>query len=120
MPTVNQVNPKIDKTARIFDQFLGIDITVPVNEYDAVNSYLKSVMSSNAAAGRLTVAVFTISQSQSIPVLDLLAQLKKQPGELELTSTLAYYLNNMRSRATLLGINGTVVPNVNAARNVVA
>lgn len=120
MATVNSVNTKIDKTARIFDRFLGFDLEVPVNEYDAVNSYLKSVMKSNQAADNLTVSVFIIATSQSIPVMDLLAELKKQPGELELTSALAFYMNNLRSKSTLLGINGSVVPNFNAARNVVA
>lgn len=120
MATINSTNRKLDRTIRIFDRFLNVEMEVPVNEFDAVNSYLKEVMNTKTSADTLTTSVFMIAQSNSIPVMDLLAELKQQPGQLELTSTLAFYLNNLRSRATLLGINGSVVPNINAARNVVA
>jgi hypothetical protein len=36
-----------------------------------------------------------------------------------LNVTLAYYLNQIRSRATLLGVGVAVVPNAYAARNVI-
>jgi hypothetical protein len=36
-----------------------------------------------------------------------------------LSVSLAYYLNNIRSRATLLGVSAPTSPNFYAARNVV-
>jgi hypothetical protein len=50
-------------------------------------------------------------------VLTILDAISDQ-DQLQLNSTLAYYLNGMRSPATLLGINSAVVPNYYAARNV--
>ena len=49
--------------------------------------------------------------------MDLLAEIQGQ-DQLQLSSTLCYYLNNQRSNATLLGINALVTPNYYAARNV--
>ena len=118
--TVNAVNTNIDKTVRIFDKFLGAELVVPDNEYDAVNSYLKSILTTPLAADNLTVSIFVIAQANNIPVMTLLSELQRANGALELTSTLAFYLNNLRSNSTLLGINGSVIPNQNAARNVLA
>jgi hypothetical protein len=47
----------------------------------------------------------------------VLAEIQGQ-NQLQLTSTLCYYLNNQRSNATLLGVNALVQPNFYAARNV--
>jgi len=49
--------------------------------------------------------------------MDLLQQIQGQ-SQAELNLTLAYYLNNIRSPATLLGINATTTPNYYVARNV--
>ena len=38
--------------------------------------------------------------------------------QLRVQATLAYYLNNLRSNSTLLGLSATVTPNYYAARNV--
>lgn len=115
--TVNYANPKTDGTVKIFDQFYVFEANVPQLEYDAVYSYFRSVFDTAEAAGNFTVSVFRISQSSGIPVMTLLQQFQGQ-SQPELTFTLAYYLNNLRSNATLLGINTAVVPNFYVARNV--
>jgi hypothetical protein len=46
-----------------------------------------------------------------------LDNIRGQTG-LELTLNMAYYLNNVRTRATLLGVNSQLVPNFYAARAV--
>jgi hypothetical protein len=43
MGSVNEINPKIDLTVRIFDTFFDLDIEVDSNLYDAVNSFFQSV-----------------------------------------------------------------------------
>jgi hypothetical protein len=40
-------------------------------------------------------------------------------AELDLNINMAYYLNSIRSRATLLGVGIPVTPNYYAARNVI-
>lgn len=115
--TVNYANPNVDGTVRIFDEFYAYSANVPQLEYDAVYSYFRSVFGTAEAAGNFTVTVFRISEQNQIPVMTFLQQFQGQ-SQPELTLTLAYYLNNTRSNATLLGVNSATQPNFYAARNV--
>jgi pyruvate/2-oxoacid:ferredoxin oxidoreductase alpha subunit len=117
MGSVNAVNTKTDLTVQIFDRFYGYQQYVPVDQYDAVLSYFKSVFGTNEAAGNFTVSVFRISKQTNIPVMNLLQQFQGQSAP-EITITLAYYLNGIRSSSTLLGINVPTQPNYYVARNI--
>ena len=117
MGSVNYANPNLDTTVRIFDQFYSYDVNVPAQEYDAVLSFFRSVFGTTQAAENFTVSLFRISEQSNIPVMDLLQQIEGQ-DQTQLTLTLAYYLNNIRSASTLLGLNSPTVPNYYVARNV--
>ena len=117
MGSVNYANPNIDQTVKIFDRFYNYEVDVPVLEYDAVYSFFNSIYGTAEAAGNFTVSLFRVAQQSAIPVMDLLQQIQGQ-SQAELNLTLAYYLNNIRSPATLLGINATTTPNYYVARNV--
>ena len=115
--TVNYANTNIDLSVRVFDDFYNYDVNVPAAEYDIVNSFFKSVMDDVKAANNFTVSLFRVASETNIPALTLLDTFKGQSG-LDLTFSMAYYLNNIRSRATLLGVNAQPVPNFYAARAV--
>lgn len=117
MSTVNYTNPNKDLTVRIFDQFYNFEVDVPANEYDVVFSYFSSVMSTRQAAGNFTMSLFRVAQNTGIPALTLLKEFQGQNG-VDLSASLAYYLNSIRSRATLLGVGSAVTPNFYQARNV--
>lgn len=117
MSTVNYTNPNKDLTVRLFDQFYSYEVDVPVNEYDVVYSYFLSVMTTRQAAGNFTMSLFRVAQNTGIPALTLLDEFKGQNG-INLSASLAYYLNSIRSRATLLGVGAIVTPNFYQARNV--
>jgi pyruvate/2-oxoacid:ferredoxin oxidoreductase alpha subunit len=117
MGTINALNPKIDQTVRVFDQFYNYETFVPANEYDTVYSFFRSVFATAEAAGNFTVALFRISEQTRTPVLTLVQQMEDK-NQIEITATLAYYLNNLRSPATLLGFSVPVAPNLYTARNV--
>jgi hypothetical protein len=117
MASVNAINTKTDLTVQIFDRFYGYQQQVPVDQYDAVLSYFKSVFDTAQAAGNFTVSVFRISHQTGIPVMTLLQQFQGQSAP-EITLTLAYYLNGLRSSSTLLGINAPTQPNYYVARNI--
>lgn len=119
MGTVNEINPSIDLSARVFNAFDAPATQVDSNEYDTVNSYFESVFADKAAAENLTTTFFQIAQQTGVSVLTLLSQVEGQTA-IELTATMAYYLNGLRSPSTLLGINSPVVPNFYTARNVAA
>jgi hypothetical protein len=115
--SINEINPKIDLTVRIFDTFYNYSEEVDTNEYDIVYSFFFQAMKDKLAAQNFTTTLFRIASKTQTPVLTILDAISDQ-DQLQLNSTLAYYLNGMRSPATLLGINSAVVPNYYAARNV--
>lgn len=115
--TVNYANPKVDGSVKIFDEFYAYEANVPQLDYDAVYTYFLSVFDTAEAAGNFTVSLFRISEQNQIPIATLLQEFQGQTQP-ELTLTLAYYLNSLRSNATLLGINQATQPNYYVARNV--
>jgi hypothetical protein len=119
VPTVNEVNPSIDQTVRIFDQFYNYSANVPAEEYDAVLSYFKSVFTTVLAAENFTSSLFRVAEETNQSALTLL-QTFQQGGQSapEITVLMAYYLNSVRSPATLLGVLTPTQPNFYAARNV--
>ena len=117
MGTVNAINPAVDITVRVFDDFYNFAIEVDANTWDIVNSYMLSVFRTAEAAENFSTTLFRIANETEVPVLDILAELQGM-DTIQLTATLAYYLNGLRSPATLLGINEPVTPNAYVARNV--
>jgi len=122
MSTVNYTNPNLDLTVRVFDNFYRYDTNVPSSEYDIVYSYFLTQMETKQAAGNFTVSLFMIAEETKIPALTLLAQFQSEgtgSAGMNLDVQMAYFLNQIRSRATLLGVSVPVVPNYYAVRNVV-
>jgi len=117
MGSVNNINPKTDLTVRVFDRFYTFEKSVPADEYDAVNSFFRSVFTTAQAAENFTVTLFRVSEQAKIPVMNLLQQMQGQ-DQTQINLTLSYYLNGLRSPSTLLGVNVTSVPNYYVARNI--
>ena len=115
--SVNVINTSVDQTVRIFDEFYNFSVDVPVNTYDVVNSYFISIFSTADAAKSFTISLFRVAQESGTDVMTLLEQMQGQ-NDIQLSITMAYYLNSLRSSATLLGVNVTVTPNYYTARNV--
>ena len=117
--TVNVLNPKVDQTVRVFDQFFNYEQEVSAEQYDIVNSFFLSVIPDKNAAGNFTVSLFRIADQTRQNVLSLLQQIQEQgTTQIQLTQTLSYYLNNLRSPATLIGYGNPATPNFYTARNV--
>ena len=116
--TVNYANSKLDLTVRIYDEFYSYNANVPADQYDIVLSYFKKEMKNDQVAGNFTVSLFQVSESTGIPALTLLEQFRGIAG-LNVSLNMAYYLNQIRNKATLLGVNNSVTPNFYAARNVI-
>jgi hypothetical protein len=117
MSTVNAVNPNLDSTVRVFDNFYKFNINVPAAEYDLVYSYFLQEMGNKRAAANFATSLFQVASTTNIPALTLLGEFQGING-LNLNASLAYYLNQIRSRATLLGVGVAVVPNAYVARNI--
>jgi hypothetical protein len=123
MTSINYTNYNTDQTVRVFDTFYDYDVNIPVGEYDVVNSYFQTVMGTKQAAENFTVSLFRVAENTGIPALTLLNSFQQSGGtvgnSMNLNINMAYYLNSIRNRATLLGIGVPVTPNIYAARNVV-
>ena len=123
MSSINNTNYNVDQTVRVFDSFYDYDVNIPVGDYDVVNSYFQTVMGTKQAAENFTVSLFRVAQQTNIPPLTLLQSFQQGGGgvgnSLNLNLNMAYYLNSIRNRATLLGVGVPVAPNFYAARNVV-
>jgi hypothetical protein len=117
MSTINEVNPKIDQTVQIFDQFYNYSSNVPAMEYDIVLSFFRSVFTTTLAAENFTTALFRVAEESDTSVLTLLQSMEGQ-NSVQLTISMAYYLNSIRSPATLLGVLTPTTPNFYTARNV--
>ena len=119
MSTVNEVNPRLGQTVRVFDSFYAFDVGVPAAEYDVVFSYFQKQMTTKQAAGNFAVSLFRVAQETGIPALTLLSEFEGTAGGVNLNVQLAYYLNLIRNRATLLGVGVAVTPNYYPARAVI-
>jgi ACT domain-containing protein len=117
MGSVNVPNRNIDRTVKIYDNFYKFEANVPGAEYDQVYSFLVSVFKNPESAGNFTTVLFRIAQETKTNVLTILQTLEGQDS-IQLTVTLAYYLNGLRSPATLLGVNSPAQPNYFVARNI--
>jgi len=118
MSTINSTNFNKDLTVRVFDSFYEYDVNVPAAEYDIVVSYFRGQMKTRQAAENFTVSLFRVAEETGIPALDLLKAFEGTQG-VSLDLNLAYYLNSIRNRATLLGVGVPVVPNFYAAQSVI-
>lgn len=118
MSTVNYTNPNQDRTVYIFDRFYEFELDVDANLYDVILSYFKTLFADELAAKNFALNLFRISESTGTPAIEILDNIRGQSA-IELTATFAYYLNNLRSNTTLLGISAVTTPAFYAARNVV-
>ena len=106
-----------DRTVRIFDSFYDWDINIPPNQFDIVNSYFRGTISNRRVADNFTAFVFRISDETGVNALELIDYLKGQ-NQLEMNSTIAYYLNSFKNMASLYGVARKPLSNQFVARNI--
>lgn len=116
--TVDAPKSQLDGTVRLFDQFYNFDLVVDGNQYDIVYSYFYEISKSKNVAGNFTLMIFRISSVTGENPLDLLEYMKST-SKTETTSLMAYYLNSIKSKTTLYGVNAVPQPNQLVQRNIV-
>lgn len=108
----------LDRTVRIFDQFYNFDLVVNSDQYEIVYSYFYDLNKSKDIAKNFTTILFRISKITGEDVLKLLEYLTGSTN-VEVNGILIYYLNSLKSKTTLYGINVEPAPNQPVQRNVV-
>ena len=117
MGTINVTKSNVDSSVLIFDNFYKTEIKVNQADYDLVRSYFRSVYSNDSIADDFTSVFFQIQTAYGQEVQELLDEFRGQDG-VAVNATVAYYLNGLRSKATLVGVGVVQTPNYYAARNV--
>ena len=118
MAKIIDARNSIDQTIQIFDSFYGTNMIVNPNEYDIVHGYFLSVCDTKNIANNFTAALFRISQSTGIPVLDLLGYIQGTNNKLEMNKVICYFLNTLKSKTSLYGVSQVPAPNIPVARNI--
>lgn len=117
--TVNSLNPSIDQSVQIFDNFYRYRDSVPSLEYDVVYSYFRSVFNTPQQANNFTTTLFRVSNLSGISAQELLQQIQANGSDLpSITLTFAYYLNTLQSPSSMLGLKTGYTPNFYVARNI--
>jgi hypothetical protein len=107
-----------DITVRIYDQFYNLDLVVNASEYEVVQSFFKQYCSTIETARAFTTTLFRIAQDLEENVLDLLSTFEGN-SSLQVSLTMAYYLNNNSNKTVMFGVNNVLVPVNSVQRNVV-
>jgi len=110
---------EVDSTIQIFDNFYNVNITVPVNEYNLIYAYFKSVCETTRIAQNFTAFLFKVAQQSGVDAMSLLQNIKGLNNTVELNQTMAYYLNSFKSKHSLYGVSVIPKPVQPVARNVV-
>jgi hypothetical protein len=119
MPRIIDNRTSIDQTIRIFDSFYAVTLTVSPDKFDIVYGYFTSVCDTKNIAANFTAFLFRIAQETQIDVLELLSQIQGTNNKLQMNKVLIYYLNSLKSKASLYGITGNRIPNLPVARNII-
>ena len=117
--TVNTVNPGTDLTVRIFDSFYNYAASIDANQYEVVFSYFLSVCQSRNTAKNFTTMLFRIASTVGENPMALLEYLQGTNDKIQATRLMIYYLNSLKSKTTLYGINAYPTPNESIQRNIV-
>lgn len=116
--TIDSPQSQLDNTVRIFDSFYDFDLVVDGNQYEIVYSFFYGLTDSKSVADNFTLLIFRISTLSGENPLSLIEYLSGK-SKMEVNAILAYYLNSVKSKTSLYGINSTPQPNSNVQRNIV-
>jgi hypothetical protein len=115
MSLVYTQQESIDRTVKIFDNFYNVNMTVPTNQYDVVHSYFVGVCANKKTAENFTAFLFRVAQDSGVDALELLENI----NDVQLSQTMAYYMNSFKSKVSLYGVAVIPKPVLPVARNVV-
>ena len=88
------------------------------NQYEIVYSFFYDLTGSKSVTDNFTLLIFRIATLTGENPLNLLSYLSGK-SKLEVNTILAYYLNSVKSKTSLYGVNSAPEPNQNIQRNIV-
>jgi len=118
MSTVNVTKNTLEQTVILYDEFYNKTNSASQNDYEIVRTFFLSYGYSDDVANDFTAVFFQILDAYNITQDELLKEFKASGDGVTLSQTVAYYLNGLRSKTTLVGVSVVQQPNYYAARNV--
>ena len=115
---VDAPQSKLSSTVSLVDKFYNFQISVDSNRYEVVYSYFFEITKSKSITQNFTTLLFRIATLSETDVLILLDEFKGK-NSTEVNYMLALYLNSIKSKTTLYGINNPPIPNEVVQRNIV-
>lgn len=115
---VDAPNSQLDSTTRLYDSFYNFELVIDANRYEIVYSTLYEITKSKSVTSNFVTILFRIATTTGDDVLDLLDTLRNKSFD-EMNYQMALYLNSLKSKTTLYGINDQPVPNEYIQRNIV-
>ena len=117
-----------ENTLEIFDSFYAEPLSVPVNEWDVVNSYFVGVLkgdpnseSTKDTAKKFSSVLFKIAQQTGTDIMVFMDYFRTNvETNVQVNTEMAYYLNLLKSKTALYGISTVVSPNQAVQRNIIA
>jgi hypothetical protein len=106
-----------DGTVAIFDQYYSQSLVVNANEYDIVYSFFIQYLD-QAVAATYSEVIFRVAQISGVDALTLLKQLEGS-NALNVSLTMAYYLNSVGNNYFMYGGVSFPAPNEKYQRNIV-
>jgi cation diffusion facilitator CzcD-associated flavoprotein CzcO len=88
------------------------------NQYELVLSFFRGVTTTLTAAKSYTQNLFDISAQTGYDIMDLLDAMSDQDA-LQVTATMAYFLNSFSDKTVMYGVSSIMKPNSHAGRNVI-
>lgn len=110
---------QLDTTVRVFDQFYNFNMVVEANRFEIVFSYFLSVSNNRNTARNFTTMLFRIANMLDEEVLTILDYVQGNSDKIKVSALMAYYLNSLKSKTTLYGVNVYPTPNEAIQRNIV-
>ena len=115
-----------ENTLEIFDSFYAEPLSVPVNEWDVVNSYFVGVLkgdpnseSTKDTAKKFASVLFKIAQQTGTDIMVFMDYFRTNvETSVQVNTEMAYYLNLLKSKTALYGISTVVSPNQAVQRNI--
>jgi hypothetical protein len=117
---ITVLKEKQDSTTRIYDAFYDLQISPPAGQYEVVNAFFTQYCDDQRTSEAFTVNLFRISLLTKTDIFTLLNSFKGAQNSMQITLTMAYYLNSINPhKAVLYGVNNVLVPVTSVQRNIV-
>jgi len=117
--TLNDVRLIDGENQRAAFKYNKVQIDFDSNVWSYVYNFFRKSTVDPTAAETLALSVYKIAAQTRVSPLTIVQSMEGQDG-IKLNTTMSYYMNGIRSNATLIGVETAKKPNFYAGRSVLS